>query len=543
LGNGPPLRCYAAYKSDTQISLRSLLYETPQKTTWLKNRGYLHITNQINVNEERGAILGKVKSQEFVSKHAFFPLIHTNIKVRRYKVADGAKLKAHSYQGKTNTKLRPLHYATHIDAMIFGYYGELLQKAYLKELQVIDGLANCVTAYRRIEDPTHKGSYKSTIHFAHEVFEEIRSRSEVGCWVLKFDITKFFSSMDHGLLKRAWAKLIGEAVLPPHHYNVFKAATKFSYILRDDLRLKRTKNGRRMGFDEKHLAEIRKQKVSAFFVDASSFRAALKAGKYKVYKNNFKNSLEQVIGIPQGLPISATLANLYLLEFDKAIYNEVVINYNGFYRRYSDDIIVICNEKEKDFLLNYLKTTLEQNSKVTISSEKTEQHFFKRKQSENGKSSIEGYVLTDGGLLPKHPLTYLGFEFYGEKTLIKSSNLSKFYRRMIQAVKSRLKRAHVSSEINPHEANALFKRRLYRLYTNINLDKKLTTRYFKKLVENRFGYYTYQTEPKKEEFRSNYFSYAKRAASIMHSPSIKQQLRRHRTIFNQAIVKHRKYKI
>lgn len=46
-------------------------------------------------------------------------------------------------------------------------------------------------------------------------------------------------------------------------------------------------------------------------------------------------------GIPQGASISSTLANLYLINFDKKI-NDFISSKNGIYRRYSDDMIVVC---------------------------------------------------------------------------------------------------------------------------------------------------------------------------------------------------------
>ena len=508
-----------------------------RKSTWLKNRGYLHFTNQIDVNKQRGEILGKVRDHEFVSKHAFFPLIHTNTKVRRYKLAEQVGKRVHSFEGKPHAKLRPLHYATHIDSMIFGYYGEMLQIAYLKELDKIDHLSKCVTAYRRIEDPAKKKTYKSTIHFAHEVFEEIKLRAQNGCWVLKFDIEKFFSSMNHGLLKQAWAQLIGKNSLPPDHYNVFKAATKFSYILKDDLRIKPNKGRRRLGFDEKKLAENRKHNVSAFFEDAADFREAIKNKHFKIYKNEFRNKNSEMVGIPQGLPISATLANLYLLNFDMAVIEEVVINRLGYYRRYSDDIIVICEEKDKDFIVKFIGDTLEL-SEVEISKGKTEQHCFLPIKQLDGSIKIVSHLLKGTELLPDRPLTYLGFEFYGYRTLIKSANLSKFYRRMIVSVKSRSSRAMLAANNNPGATTSLFKRRLYRLYTNINLDKKKVNKKYKHLIYNKFGYYVYKTINDEDKFNSNYFTYGKRAAKIMNEPLIERQVRRHRSIFNEAINKH-----
>lgn len=508
-----------------------------RKSTWLKNRGYLHFTNQIDVNKQRGEILGKVRDKDFICKHAFFPLIHTKIKVRRYKLAEEAEKRAHSYEGEPHAKLRPLHYATHIDSMIFGYYGEMLQVAYLKELDKVDHLSKCVTAYRRIEDPAKKDTYKSTIHFAHEVFEEIKKRAETSCWVLKFDIEKFFSSMDHQLLKQAWAQLIEKNVLPQDHYKVFKAATKFSYILKDDLRLKINARGRRLGFDEKKLAENRKHNVSAFFQDATEFREAIQNKQFKIYKNEFRNKDGKMMGIPQGLPISATLANLYLLNFDISILKEVVLNRSGYYRRYSDDIIVICNEKDKDFIINFVNETLTL-SRVEISKDKTEQHCFFPVEQLDGSTKIVCHLLKNEELIPDRPLTYLGFEFYGYRTLIKSANLSKFYRRMIVAVKSRSSRAMLAANKNPGAPTELFKRRLYRLYTNINLDNKKVNKKYKNLVANKFGYYVYKTKRDEDRFNSNYFTYSKRASMIMNEPLIKRQVRRHRTIFNEAINKH-----
>jgi len=144
---------------------------------------------------------------------------------------------------------------------------------------------------------------------------------------------------------------------------------------------------------------------------------------------------------------------------------------------------------------------------------------------------VIGDLYKDEKFYNDRPLTYLGFEFYGYKTLIKSANLSKFYRRMIMAVKGKAKHAMLHAREVPGAPQVLYQRRLYRLYTNINLDEKEVKRRYKHLEPNRFGYYVYRTEEKDDEFRSNYFFYVKRAASIMKEPRIVKQVRRHRTIF------------
>lgn len=58
------------------------------------------------------------------------------------------------------------------------------------------------------------------------------------------------------------------------------------------------------------------------------------------------------------------------------IIENIVLKENGFYRRYSDDIILICNvntlEKNKDYIENLIK-----ESNLEISTEKTEKFIFK----------------------------------------------------------------------------------------------------------------------------------------------------------------------
>lgn len=535
MGNGQPT---GVCGSDINYArIRSPFFmKKRRKTTWLRNRGYLHLTNQINVSEERGKVLGFVRNKSEVARHAFFPLIHTNIKVRRYKLNKDGTKRGHSHDGEKTFKLRPLHYATHIDAMIFGHYGEQLQKRYLEELCKTEGLTDCVTAYIQIAHPVRKGKNKGTIDFAHEVFQEIGNRAEKGCWALKYDIEKFFSNMNHRILKKAWMDLLGECSLPADHYSVFKAATNFSFIYRDDLRMPSSDPNRRAGFDEKRLAQIRKTNVSAFFYEPSEFRETLKKGQLKVHKNNFKNSRGEVVGIPQGLPISATLANLYLLNFDKIMLAEVVEKRKGFYRRYSDDIIIVCDDVDK-IEINALVYEALLKSELRVSPGKNEEYYYANKEFK-GRNILSSSLWQNGKFHPNRPLTYLGFEYYGDRTLIKSANLSKFYRRMIVAVKSRTKRAFSAAYSGQNTNTALFNRRLYRLYTDIDLDKKTVRRNFKKLVPNQYGEFIYSVTRKDDEFRSNYFKYGERASEIMGTDTVVRQTRRHRTIFKKAVKKY-----
>lgn len=513
---------------------------------WLKNRGYLHLTNQLNIQADRDRILRYVRSPVAIAKHAFFPLIHSIIRERRYKKHkdNPSGKKSHSFKNPDGTstvnyKKRPLHYATHLDAVIFGYYSSIIIEKYESYLSTIPGLSECITAYRRI--PTEiDGSNKSTIHFAHEVFSEIKKRSETGhCVALKFDIKSFFNEIDHSLLKYQWAELLGLKKLPADHYNVFKAATRFSYIMRDDFRLDKRSYGKRLGFDEKKLAKLRKKGVHAFFGSAREFREALKNGEIKLHTNPFTKD-GKVVGIPQGLPISATLANLYLLMFDKDIAYNLGNKLDVYYRRYSDDIIVLCNEEQMDYVTDYVIKSIQQ-CRVVISEEKTERFIFKMEGHSNKKNKLESYKYTSNNeLKPGVPFTYLGFEFYGHKTLIKSSNLAKYYRRMIRTVKSKTRRAVIISNHTPGAAPIIYHNQIKRLYNQFPLNASAIRVRHKYLQKNDQGDFHYVSKEIPAKNRSNYLSYANRASLIMDEPAIWNQLRKRHVILNQAIHKHLK---
>jgi hypothetical protein len=519
--------------------MKSIEVEYP----WLKNRGYPHITPQLNLPTDRKKILSMLHNKKYISKYAFYPLIHSIINERRYKRVDPEiNERAHSFltedgSVKKNIKSRPLHYASHFDAIIFGYYADILLKKYELKLLKSPGLSECITAYRRIPI-TSEGKNKSTIHFAHDAFNEIKNRCTESCEVLKFDIKSFFSRINHQLLKTTWSNLLEQPKLPTDHYNVFKAATRFSYIMKDDFRLEKKTNTKRSGFDEKKLAKIRKQGRISFFESNEEFRNSIKNGSIKLHKFPFKDDDGSPVGIPQGLPISAVLANIYLLEFDLKILDNLVDKLGAYYRRYSDDIIVICKPEQANYVETYVTTAITE-SKVEMSKDKTERFLFV-KSHKNDMPVITSIKITKSGRKVGVPFTYLGFEFYGDKTLIKSSNLAKFYRRMIRAVKAKSKRAMTHCEQKPGIPLIIYRRQLYKLYTKYPLSASNIKSNYKQLVKNERGDYHFRIIRRVKQNSSNYLSYVHRASDIMEEKALEFQIRNHKKIFNQAINKHLK---
>jgi len=520
-----------------------------ERPDWFKGRGYLHITPKINIRKNYLELYALLDNKAYVAKHAFFPLIHSVIKERKYKKKPDGNGRAHSFvkEGKHTRaeKTRPLHYATHIDALIFGSYAAKLSELYEAKLKQSKDLDDCVIAYRKIpvDDPDGENEEeigKSTIHFAREAFDKIKERGQAGCVVLMFDIKSFFSELNHEKLKQAWCNLLEVDRLAADHFNVFKAATDFRYILKDELRLKPGKQGKRSGFDERKLSAIRKYHgIEAFYSSIEEFREALKLKKIRVYKNQFVKK-GQPVGIPQGLPISAVLANVYLLDFDRKVLEIVVDGFKGFYRRYSDDILVICKPDQADDIEKFMLTEI-QKSKVKISPEKTEKFLFQYEQVSPRINRLTSTLINGDKRVSEKPLTYLGFEFYGYKTLIKSAKIAKYYRRMVTAVKRQAHRA-IKNADSTGAKPAIFPRQLRKLYNDVDLsnDKKRPER--KVLRKNDKGYFHYEKVVSKAEpkTRTNYFAYSRRASKLMNEPKIKEQLKKHRSIFHEAMARHLK---
>ncbi|MVN22983.1 reverse transcriptase domain-containing protein [Mucilaginibacter arboris] len=518
-----------------------------KRPEWFKGRGYLHITPKIDIRERYIELYALINNPDFVAKHAFFPLIHSIIKERKYKKKPDGTGRAHSFikEGKlTRTeKKRPLHYATHIDALIFGCYATKLSKLYEENLQADKELNDCVIAYRKIpiEDPDGDNKEvigKSTIHFAREAFNEIKERGKAGCTVLMFDIKSFFSELNHQKLKEAWCSLLNVERLDPANFNVFKAATEFRYILKDDLRLNPKKHGKRSGFDERKLSVIRKYHgIESFFSSIEEFKEAIKHKRIRVYKHPFVKD-KKAVGIPQGLPVSAVLANLYLLSFDKKVLEVVVDGYKGFYRRYSDDIMIICEPEHTNEIEKFMLAEI-QKSKVKISPDKTEKYLFQYEQISSRINRLTSTLISGEKKIIGKPLTYLGFEFYGYKTLIKSANIAKYYRRMISAVRRHAHRAGNNHHLIGSRP-AIFPRQLRKLYNDIDLSRDKERPERKVLIKNDKGYFHFVKVKATPRPKSNYFAYSRRSGDIMSEPKVKDQLNKHRSIFHAAMSRHLK---
>ena len=487
---------------------------------WFKDRGYPHFSNKTPLSVRKDCDI-YVSNKFKVAKHSFLPLIFKEIKQRRYKsslingiIRHSHKKQKNSTKIVSNTKIREILYATHLDAHIFSYYTQkIITPEYEKLLNSNSNLSNAVSAYRQISTDDNL-KFKNNVHFAKDIFDEVKKRGD--CVVLAYDIENFFPSLNHRKLKMIWARVLGYKSLPKDHYNIFKTTTHFSYVKLNDL--KTIKNH----FDEKKLAKYRKTGKNTFFENIKE----LLESDIVIHKNQ-KHKKGKLVGIPQGLPISALLANIYMLPFDEAIIEELTEKENVFYRRYSDDIIVICDEKKVEKIENFVKEQIEK-IKLVISFEKTEKTLFKI-----DNNILQSYKIDGDNLIKNIPLNYLGFEFYGNKTLIKSKNLAGFYRRMKNTIKRKHKRVGKINENLLLDKSPLFKRKVYRLYSFKGCKSRLLSSKkseFKnqKLVVSKF----------EKKYRGNYIRYVYRASEDMNAPEIKKQIRNHWKILQKTLQKY-----
>jgi len=417
-----------------------------------------------------------------------------------------------------------------LDSLIFSYYNHLISVSYEDHIKN-KPFNSCVVAYRKIPVEVNSKSNKCNIDFAKETFEFIDKNRDKKLSVIVADITNFFDNLDHSILKKQWYTVLGKTTLPKDHYNVFKALTRIKYVNGSQLfdYYDKTMYVERGVPNESSKTEYKRIPVeqSSYFKEK---RAVAYCTKPEFLKNNKKLiiSKNNTVGIPQGSAISATLANIYMLDFDNEIYNKVVCE-GGYYQRYSDDLIIVCEQEKEDEVLSMLRSSVLNLVNLEIHRDKTKVYRF-----ENLSSGYRGFEIDE--ITKKHnygkTLTYLGFTYDGNRVLIKTAGFSKYYRSMKRSFKKSTSLALYSK--NP--AKNIFKSRLYRRFTYKGANRKMI----------------YQPSPndktkyvKSTQFYwGNYLSYVYKANKAMISLNgddvIKRQSRKFWSNFHKLMKHHQK---
>ncbi len=220
--------------------------------------------------------------------------------------------------------------------------------------------------------------------------------------------------------------------------------------------------------------------------------------------------------------------------------------------RLNSDLLEALREKakaDKKSLKNYIEKLIKE-SKVEISNAKTETFTFDTiKFNDLGQKRLTSIKINnDGSLSLNAPLIYLGFEYRGFNVVIKSTNLAKFYRRLINIVKRRSKRAINGINKNPYNKKAIYINQIKKIYNNPlreidsernDLNQKLRNKSTLQL-NDRGDYSIVSSKVKSKRKNSNYMGYVNRCTEIFGVDSFKKQLRKRKHIVYTAIKKHLK---
>ena len=185
--------------------------------------------------------------------------------------------------------------------------------------------------------------------------------------------------------------------------------------------------------------------------------------------------------------MSALLSNIFLIDYDEAM-NEKAKEEGFVYRRYCDDILIICDTNKAAELQNFAIEKIKTDYHLTIQSKKVETIDFRF----NSKNIIRAFkrdkqdtskpVHTDASNEQKFykSLQYLGFEFNGADTFIRSSSLSRYFRKM----KARIVKS-VSMAYSPKgKSDKVFQKQILERYSHLGERNFIT--YAKKAASEKY---------------------------------------------------------
>lgn len=368
-----------------------------------------------------------------VAKHKFLPFLHFSKTWRRSPIGQKngeKKVRA--------PKERSIRYAARQDAYIYKAYREILSDAYEQQL-IVNGLQDNILAYRRIPKGNGSPRNKSNIEFAKDAFERIDQLGR--CCAVAIDISKYFDSMCHERIKRTWADLLGETILPDDHYAVYKNLTKYRWVDRD------------RAFIALGYSELDKDGRLSFKVDPDTIPSKICTTdqfKRKIADAGLVNKNDKAWGIPQGAPLSDVLANSYLLEFDREM-KTFADKRGGFYFRYSDDILFLLpgdGRTAKSAFKRAESSIRKMGSELKIKPEKTEICCF------TGEiAPVRNYSMAfsdDGSRLfrtsENQGLSYLGLRYDGLNFYLRSSTINNVKGKMRRSC-----RATATNHVDRHQ--------------------------------------------------------------------------------------------
>lgn len=403
---------------------------------WIKFKKYPHIGFPLE-RKDISKLEGYIMDENKIAKHSFLPFLHRTIFQRKFRANTKGLLNKSKKRSrvKGKPKAREIYFASHFDAQIYSYYSYLLSEKY-KDLLKTKSFDKSIVAYRRLEIKGKKNKNKCNIDFALETFQFIKDNQDKDLTVIVADVTKFFDSLDHKILKQKWAEVWdGSTTLPKDHFRVYKSLIDMRYVnedllfrnYKDEIWVK-TKKANDLKTNIKRQKPVKHKR---FLKDNNVIAYCEKADFLKDSLNLISKS-KATKGIPQGTALSATLANIYMLDFDQEVQDFIDSDsVKGFYQRYSDDLIIVVPREQQVEALKRIRSLVSNKVNLEIHPDKTKVYHFHKVVGQFKGIEVDEKT----GEEKNKTLEYLGFEYDGQRALIKTAGYSKFNRSMKRAFK------------------------------------------------------------------------------------------------------------
>lgn len=404
---------------------------------------YAHFDHRVSFAEAQTKIL----DPEYVSHHAFYPLISNEIITVRFR------------GGKRSCKVRNIAYASHFDHRVYQYYSYLWSDLYNRKATE-GGFNDAAVAYRSSLSSDSVVTAASNISSAKKAFDYLRNQDSA--FVLTGDFKSFFDNLNHVHLMTSLRSLFPGGRLPDDHYQVIKNILHYSCWPIADL-------AARHDLPWPAVEPAREKMISGAAIELR-FKAIRELNKLDVIlpKTEFLASKSKVItrpwkrkgvalGIPQGLAASGVLANIYMADIDMKV--RLAVEWvGGLYLRYCDDFIVAVPMSGFDALVETINLMAYVDS-VKLQPEKTK--VFRVDGDGVAQLDFEsvraGKVYSYSGAHPAQKVSFLGFDFDGRVVRLRQSTVGRYHKRLREA-------ATAIARSNQGEGRHASKRRVSALY-------------------------------------------------------------------------------
>lgn len=482
-----------------KINKKEIIKECLKKNS----KNYKHFDYPLTINQ-REKYLEKISNIDNL-QHRYLPFIEFYLTRKKY----------NKNYSKIKVKKRNILLSSHHDTEIYRYFGIILNKYYYEKYVSSHGIDNVSVAYRY-------SKHNSNIDIAKDVFNNTVDMDKA--YIFKGDFSHFFDNLNHSILEDNLKTVLGKD-FNCNWKKLLKSVTKYKKVKKSNLK--------KLVVNKSHNST------------SKSYVKNIKKLGELIRNHTIPLSCENHKGIPQGTPISAVLANVYMIKFDEKVKN-ILKQYNGIYRRYSDDFVILIPKKNISLnkLISLRKEIISICMKklfLNIKEEKTKLFVF------NGVNNNILSINQDNEEnfnYKKGLFDYLGFIFDGHTVSMRSNSIYKFIytgKRNIKKL-AKLERNRSNNILSDEKLkNYLIKKVIVtkndKKHTNKTYNRKLDVHeikwYFNSIIKNiNYPDNVYKSIRKgivirflslnvKKYERNSMLSYGKRAQSIFDSDNHK----------------------